>query len=349
LGRETPFWHTPFSEDLAIKRQRVFLVLVLFLFAAGAHAAAPKIPDLKVIDQDGRSLHFYSELVHGHTVVINFIFTSCSTICPTMGANFGKLQSLVGKDVRLISLSVDPAADTPARLRAWGERWERGQKWTLVTAAKNDSDALRRAFGVFTPDFINHSAVTWIGNDVTGEWERVDGLAAAAKIASAVTKLDPPAAHYFGGLPLVDQNGSTVDLYRDLMRGRVVVINSFFATCKGSCPVMTATFKRIEDAFRDDGRISLISISVDPANDTPEKLKAYAANVGAKKEWHFLTGTPGQVHAALTKLGLDTETPDGHSNVVLVGNLDTGLWKKVLGLADSGKVIDAVRSVVEDR
>lgn len=156
-------------------------------------------------------------------------------------------------------------------------------------------------------------------------------------------------AHYFGGLTLVDQHGGKVDLYEDLMRGKVVIINSFFATCHGSCPVMIATFKKIEDAFKSDDRISLISITVDPANDTPEKLNALATSLNARKDWHFLTGSPQQVQAALGKLGLAVATRDDHSNIVLVGNLNTGLWKKVLGVAQSAQVIDAVRSVVEDK
>ena len=112
---------------------------------------------------------------------------------------------------------------------------------------------------------------------------------------------------------------------------------------------MISTCRKIEDAFKDDDHISLISITVDPANDTPAKLDEYAKNVNARKQWHFLTGTPQQVQTALAKFGLAVDVRDNHSNVVMVGNLNTGLWKKVLGVAESGKVIDAVRSVVEDK
>jgi protein SCO1/2 len=171
---------------------------------------------------------------------------------------------------------------------------------------------------------------------------------AAASDAPARSVPDA-AAHYFAGLALVDQHGNKVDLYQDLMRGKVVIINSFFATCHGSCPVMISTFKKIEDAFKDDDHISLISITVDPANDTPAKLDEYAKNVNARKQWHFLTGSPQQVQTALAKFGLAVDVRDNHSNIVMVGNLNTGLWKKVLGVAESGKVIEAVRSVVEDK
>jgi protein SCO1/2 len=167
--------------------KRTFIIAVI-LFANGTRAAPLKIPDVAVTDQDGKRAHFYSDLVRGHTVVVNFIFTRCTTICGTMGANFGRLQRIVGHDIDLISVSVDPQ-DTPTMLKAWGGRWERGSRWTLVTGTRNDIDALRRAFGVYSADFINHSAVTFIGNDTTGEWTRVDGLAPATRIASTVSKL----------------------------------------------------------------------------------------------------------------------------------------------------------------
>ena len=155
------------------------------------------------------------------------------------------------------------------------------------------------------------------------------------------------AGHYFANLKLVDQNGKTVDLYDDLMKGKVVVINSFFASCSGACPVMAGAFKKIEGI--DDPRLSLISITVDPANDTPAKLKEYAARMKAGGEWRFLTGSPAQVNAVLTKLGLSVEAREAHANIFLVGNLETGLWKKVFGLAKTEDVVAAVRSVVEDK
>lgn len=174
-------------------------------------------------------------------------------------------------------------------------------------------------------------------------------IASIAAAGDAPRSPNDAAAHYFAGLTLVDQHGSKVDLYEDLMRGKVVIVHSFFATCHGSCPVMISTFKKIEDAFKSNDRVSLISITVDPANDTPAKLNELATSLNARKDWHFLTGTPQQVQSALAKLGLAVATRDDHSNIVLVGNLNTGLWKKVLGVAQSAQVIDVVRSVVEDK
>jgi protein SCO1/2 len=159
------------------------------------------------------------------------------------------------------------------------------------------------------------------------------------------------AGKYFQGLTLVDQDGRAVDLYEDVMKGHVVVINSFFTECKGSCPVMAGTLGHLQKRFEGElgQTLRLISISADPERDTPEKLKAYAARMGAKGGWTFLTGTRAQVDAALTRLGQYAARPDAHTNVMIVGNLRTGLWKKAMGLAKREEIASVVQSVLEDR
>ena len=110
------------------------------------------IPDIELLDQNGRKIHFYTDLVKGKTVVINFIFTTCTTICPPLGATFARVQKELGdkagRDVRLISISVDPATDTPERLKAWGAKFRAGEGWTFVTGHKPQVDELLRALGV---------------------------------------------------------------------------------------------------------------------------------------------------------------------------------------------------------
>ncbi|HEV7921144.1 MAG TPA: SCO family protein [Thermoanaerobaculia bacterium] len=173
-------------------------------------------------------------------------------------------------------------------------------------------------------------------------------LLIAPLIASAA---DAPAAHYFADLKLTDQNGRRVDLYQDLMKGKTVVINSFFASCTASCVVMSRTFIYMQEKFGDrvGSDVTLVSISVDPEHDTPEKLKAYAKRVGARPGWFLLTGTREQVDAALRKLGQYTEGREGHLNVIVAGNDRTGLWKKALGIAKSEEVYKVVASVADDK
>lgn len=159
-----------------------------------------------------------------------------------------------------------------------------------------------------------------------------------------------PGAHYFANLELTDQNGRRVDLYNDLMKGKTVVINSFFASCVASCAVMSRTFLYMQDKFADRlGKdVVLVSITVDPEHDTPRILKAYAAKMGAKPGWYLLTGSRAEVDAALRKLGQFTETRETHANIVVAGNDRTGLWKKALGVAKSEEIYKVVASVADD-
>jgi protein SCO1/2 len=169
-------------------------------------------------------------------------------------------------------------------------------------------------------------------------------LAPALPLAAA-----DASAKYFAGLNLVDQDGNAVDLY-SLMKGRSIVMHSFFATCTASCPVMIHTVAALQERFGDRlGKdLVLISITVDPATDTPAKLKAYAAGMKAKPGWYFLTGTKEQVETALKRIGQYAEGRDNHMNVMVVGNDKTGLWKKAFGLAKVDDIAAIVDSVVND-
>jgi protein SCO1/2 len=151
------------------------------------------IPDLEVVTQDGETVHFYSDLVEDRVVAMNFVFTTCTTICPPMGAIFGqlgkRLGDRLGRDVQLISVSVDPATDTPERLSAWAARFGRTPGWTLVTGDKPTVDALLKSLQVFTPNFEDHAPIVLLGNDARGEWTRAYGLAPPDRLAEILDEL----------------------------------------------------------------------------------------------------------------------------------------------------------------
>lgn len=155
------------------------------------------IPDVTVMDQDGKPVHFYSDLVKDKVVAVNFVFTTCTTICPPMGANFAKLQKILGdragRDVHLISVSVDPTTDTPERMKAWGRKFGAGPGWTLVTGGKEEVTRLLKALGVYTPDINDHSPLVLVGNDARHQWTRAYGLAAPAKVAELIDGMAAPA------------------------------------------------------------------------------------------------------------------------------------------------------------
>ncbi len=148
------------------------------------------IPDVELLDQNGRKVHFYTDLVKDQTVVINFIFTTCTTICPPLGATFARVQrdlgDKVGRDVRFISISVDPATDTPERLKAWGAKFKAGDGWTLLTGNKPQVDELLRALGASSARREDHSPTILIGNAAHGNWTRTYGLAKTSQLVHII-------------------------------------------------------------------------------------------------------------------------------------------------------------------
>jgi protein SCO1/2 len=158
------------------------------------------------------------------------------------------------------------------------------------------------------------------------------------------------AQKYFTDVQLVNQNGEKMRFYNDLLRNKVVIINSFFATCTGSCLPLNRNLEKVQEALGDRmGKdVHIISISVDPAVDTPANLKEYAKKLHARPGWFFLTGTKQDVDFALKKIGHFVDQKESHLNVFIIGNERTGLWKKAFGLAASDNLMKVVESVIND-
>jgi len=148
------------------------------------------IPDVEVLDQNGNALHFYTDLIKGKTVAINFIFTNCTTICPPLAATFARVQKEMGdktgRDVHFISISIDPLTDTPERLKAWGAKFKAGEGWTFVTGEKQEMDKLLNALGASVSRREDHSPTVIVGNDLKGVWTRTYGLARSTQIVGLI-------------------------------------------------------------------------------------------------------------------------------------------------------------------
>lgn len=162
----------------------------------------------------------------------------------------------------------------------------------------------------------------------------------------------PTAAEkWFSDVELVNQDGEKLRFYSDVLKGKTVVVNAFFTTCTSVCPPMNRSMEKIQEAFGDRvGKdVFLVSLTVDPATDTPVRLKEYAAKFHAGKGWTFLTGKKENLDWALYKLGQYVEDKEGHKTVIIVGNEATGLWKKALGMAKVEELIQIVDSVANDK
>ncbi len=158
----------------------------------GAVAASSlRIPDATVYNQNGRRLNFYTDLVKGKVVAINFIFTTCTTVCPPLTATFRRVQrelgEHMGRDIELISVSVDPTVDTPARLFDFAEKFKVGPGWTFVTGDQAEIDSLLKALGVAVANKNDHTPMILVGNDATGYWTRAYGLASPDTLVKVIT------------------------------------------------------------------------------------------------------------------------------------------------------------------
>ncbi len=323
-----------------------------------------QIPDVYLLNQAGETVRFY-DLVKGKVVAMNFIFTTCTTICPPMGANLAQLKQNMDKEVAsgdliILSISIDPVTDTPQRLAAWSEKFEAGPGWTLLTGDPARVNELLKGLNVFTPLREEHAPIMLIGREGTNHWIRTNGLAPVDQLEAHIRPLLTNAKlaevdytaeeNYFTNVKLINQYGEEMSLFDDLLRDKVVVINPYFLRCTGSCPIMNGMMKNLQDYFGDRvGKdVHLISISVDPEHDTPEKVKAYAEAMGAKRGWYLLTGTRENIDMALWKLGNQSPTPEAHKTILMVGNLPTRLWKKANGLAPITEIVKVVESVLYD-
>ncbi len=171
-------------------------------------------------------------------------------------------------------------------------------------------------------------------------------LSAAPLAASAHDAVDADAAarQYFTDTEVVDQNGKVHRFYSDLMRGKRVLINFAFTTCKTACSPVTANLAKVQKQLgtRVGKDVTMITISVDPVNDTSANLKKFSAKFKARPGWYFLTGTPENVHGLLKKLGGYTDDPEKHSTVLLIGDTKTATWVKSIAMEKPERIVDAV-------
>ena len=149
-----------------------------------------KIPDTVLVNQRGEKIRFYTDLVKGRVVVINTIYTTCTTICPLMGANFASLTHLLVRrndHVNLISISIDPVTDTPSRLDQWSRGFGKADPgWTLLTGPKADVQNLLKALRIFTLDKEDHAPLALIGSDAGADWTRASALMSPARLADLI-------------------------------------------------------------------------------------------------------------------------------------------------------------------
>ena len=146
--------------------------------ADNSHWGANYFPNVPLVTQDGKTIHFYDDMLKGKIVLINFIYTECGDVCPLETAKLAQVYRLlgdrVGKDIYFYSISVDPEHDTPAVLKAYAKKFHAGEGWYFLTGKREDIDAVRKKIGIASrpneDPVTGHTTSLTLGNEPQGQW-----------------------------------------------------------------------------------------------------------------------------------------------------------------------------------
>jgi len=147
---------------------------------------------------------------------------------------------------------------------------------------------------------------------------------------------------------LLDQDGRKLRLASDAVAGKVVVVSFVYTNCADTCPMVSHTFSQVQEqlgALMED-RVRLLSLTVDPARDTPERLKEYAASFHPQRGWLWLTGQPANVTAAQRAFGVTIRNPENHPAQILVGDPKSGRWTRIYEVDRPQQVLEKVNELL---
>lgn len=159
------------------------LLLINSRIVASDNDTGTRFPNIALTTQDGKTVHFYDDLIKGKIVAVDFIYTTCQYACPLETARMvqvqKKLGDRVGSDIFFYSISIDPEHDNPEALKAYMEKFHIGPGWTFLTGKKSEIDLLQKKLGVYSNPAVNadgHLPHLLIGNDATNTWIRANAL-----------------------------------------------------------------------------------------------------------------------------------------------------------------------------
>lgn len=147
------------------------------------------VPDVQLIDQSGNTVALGPLLEGDQPVALNFIFTTCTTICPVMTATFAQMRRELGEAgnrVQLVSITIDPEYDRPEVLNEYAELFHAGEGWTFLTGDSDDILQVLQSFKSYAGSKMNHRAVTLLKSPHAPLWTRIDGLASGKDLAHEV-------------------------------------------------------------------------------------------------------------------------------------------------------------------
>lgn len=169
---------------------RALLLLLAVLLAApvAVSAAAPAykksvenytMPDVVLVNQDGKKVRFKTLIETERPVIVDFIYATCTTICPVLSVSFVNLQNKIADAAQkphLVSITIDPENDTPKIMKEYLKRYRAKPGWDFLTGSRADIDKVMRAFNAYIPDKMSHYPINLIRSPKDGKWIRLYGI-----------------------------------------------------------------------------------------------------------------------------------------------------------------------------
>ena len=158
----------------------------------GKSMHAYDVEELAFVGMDGNDSTLGDVLAKGNPVLVNFIFTTCTTICPVQTATFAQVQRKLGDragEVTMVSVSIDPEHDTPSRLKAYSEMFDAGPQWQFLTGSIDEMIDIQKAFEAYHGAKMNHRPLVLIKAPNEDQWLRLEGMASAADILAELQEI----------------------------------------------------------------------------------------------------------------------------------------------------------------
>jgi protein SCO1/2 len=150
------------------------------------------VPDVTLVSQDGKKIPFKSYLETDKPVMVEFIYATCTTICPVLSAGFSNLQRKLGPNaakIRLVSISIDPENDTPQVMKDYLKKYGAGPGWDFLSGSRTAIDAVMLAFDAYVSNKMYHLPLTLIRSPADGSWLRIKGLMGAADLQDELAQM----------------------------------------------------------------------------------------------------------------------------------------------------------------
>lgn len=146
------------------------------------------VPDVVLTNQDGVKVRLRSLLQTGKPIMLDFIYSSCTTTCPVLSAGYASVQNKIGPDtqrVQLVSITIDPEKDSPRVMKEYLKRYHARPGWEFLTGSVEE---IAKVLVAFRTNEMNDNFFTLVRSSACEKWTRVLGRLSAAEFQAAYLK-----------------------------------------------------------------------------------------------------------------------------------------------------------------